>query len=95
MPTRFERWILSKLLAIVFGATEDDQRHALILVAHGRVGNGHLLAGGLVDSPAAFGVRGQAVAKAHVGEGAAHHDLVIAAPGTVGVELPGRHLPLL
>ena len=55
--------------------------------------------------PGTFGPRRELVAQPDVGEGAAHHDLVVPAPGAVGVELPrldpvldevlpGRRVPL-
>ena len=113
MPTRFERWMRSKLSAItarmprqvralgrpvargagaVFLAGEDDERNALALVAHGGVVDEHPLARGLVDGVAALDhvagiVLHHLVLDADVGEGAAHHDLVVAAPRAVLVEI--------
>ena len=66
---------------------EDEQRHALLLVAHRRVVDRHLLAVGQVTRPAAFGAGRQLVAQADVGERAAHHHLVVAAARAVGVEV--------
>ncbi len=40
-----------------------------------------------MGGPAALPAAGQPVAQADVGEGAPHHDLVVAAPGAVGVEV--------
>ena len=40
-----------------------------------------------MNAVAAFPVRGHFIANADVGEGAAHHYFVVAAPGAVGVEL--------
>ena len=78
----------------VFLAAEHDQRHAFLLVAHGGVVDRHLLAVGLVLGPAAFDARQHLVLDADVGEGAAHHDLVVAAAGAVGVEVPLHDLVL-
>ncbi len=49
--------------------------------------DGHGGAFGEEAGDAAFGAGGQLVAQADVGEGAAHHDLVVAAAGAVGVEV--------
>ncbi len=51
------------------------------------VEDGHLLAFGQQARDAAFGAGRELVAQAHVGEGAAHHDFVIAAARAVGVEV--------
>src|SRR6185436_14824347 len=67
--------------AVLFAA-EDDRRRAVGDVAHGRVIDRKLFL--LVQSHSAFGPRKQQVLDAHVGEGAAHHDLVVAAPGAEG-----------
>src|SRR3546814_3805508 len=58
------------------------------------VGSSDLLARGDVAGKAALRAGHDLVADADVGEGAPHHDLVIAAAGAVGVELPRRHLVL-
>ena len=76
----------------VFLAGEDHQRAALGLVAHGRVIDRHHFAGGEVLGHAALDLRGQLVADPDVGEGAAHHDLMVPAAGAVGVEVGLRHL---
>ena len=57
------------------------------LVAHRGVVDRHLLAGRLVQGPAAFDALQHLVLDADVGEGAAHHDLVVAAAGAVAVEV--------
>ena len=109
MPTRFERWMRSKLSTItaltpssngpLAAQSRDepvpyslppniDQRHALLLVAHRRVVDRHLLAGRIVLGDAAFDARHHLVLDADVGERAAHHYFVIAAPGAVAVEVP-------
>ena len=67
-------------------AGEQDQRHALLAVALGRVEDRHLLAVGEVRGPRALAARDEQVAQADVGEGAAHHHLVVAAARAVGVE---------
>src|SRR5690606_25547946 len=51
----------------------------------------HHLAARQVGGPGPLGAGGEAVFQAHVGEGAAHHHLVVAAPGAVGVEVVGHH----
>ena len=72
-------------------AGQHEQRHAVALVLHGGVEDRRPLAVGQVDGEPALGARGQLVAQPHVGEGAAHHDLVVAPAGAVGVEvLPGH-----
>ena len=70
-------------------AGQHDQGHALVGVAHGRLVDGRLGAVGEVQRDAALGARRQEVAQADVGEGAAHHHLVVAAAGAVGVEVLG------
>src|SRR6185437_5205811 len=52
----------------------------------------HLLAGGVVPGPAALD-RDHLVADADIGEGAAHHDFVVAAAGAVAVEVGLADLP--
>ena len=52
----------------VFRPGEDHQRHALGLVLHRRVVDGHRLAVGQMAGDAAFRARGQKVAEADVGE---------------------------
>ena len=47
-----------------------------------------------MDGDAAFDARHHLVLDADVGEGAAHHHLVIAAPRAIGVEVARRHLVL-
>jgi hypothetical protein len=71
----------------VFLAGENDERHAALGVLHAGVEDGHLLAFGQQARDAAFGAGRELVAQAHVGEGAAHHDFVIAAARAVAVEV--------
>ena len=68
-------------------AREHDQRRAGGLVLHRRVVDRQLLARRQVDRPVAFGARRELVLETDVRERAAHHDLVIAAPRTVTVEV--------
>ena len=74
----------------VFVATEHDERHALLLVAHRGVIDRHLLAGRMVIRDAAFGAGQHEVLDANVRERAAHHHFVIPAPRAVSVEVPCR-----
>ena len=78
----------------VFLAAEDHQRHTLGLVAHGRVVDRHLVAGRQVLRHAAFDIVQHLVPDADVGEGAAHHDFMVAAAGAVAVEILLLHLVL-
>ena len=57
------------------------------LVLHGCVKDGHLFTGRLEGGPSTLGSRGQLITQAHIGEGAAHHHLVVTTAGTVGVEV--------
>jgi hypothetical protein len=69
-------------------------------VFHRRVVDRHLLAAGLVQRVAAFLARAvgrgrqHQVLDAHVGEGAAHHHLVVAAARAVAVEVGLQHAVL-
>ncbi len=76
----------------IFLAGDDDQRCAVRIVAHGRVVDRHDLA--LVARHAALDARRHLVPDADVGEGAAHHHLVIAAPAAIAVELVAADLML-
>ncbi len=71
----------------VFLAGNHDQRHALRLILHRRVVDAHALAVGLMNRDAAFDARHHQVLDAHVGERAAHHHFMIAAPRAVAVEV--------
>ena len=73
----------------VFFAGDDEQRRAFLLVAHRGVVDRHLLAGGDVAGPAAFGAGSHLIAQANVGEGSAHHHFMIAAARAVGIEVAG------
>ncbi len=69
------------------GPGQDDQRRALAAYLHGRVENAHCLAAGLELGHAAFHSRHHQVFDAHIGEGAARHDPVVAAARAVAVEV--------
>ena len=89
----------------IFGAGEHDERRAFGRVFHRRVVDRHLLAVGEMLGDAAFrhiagGVLGDEILDADIGEGAAHHHFVIAAPRAVLIEvlwldalLDADHLP--
>src|SRR5580692_6725030 len=68
-------------------AAQHEQRGALLDVLPGRVVDGHLLAVRQVRGDPALGARGELVAQPDVGERAADHHLVVAAPRAVGVEV--------
>src|ERR1035437_49651 len=74
----------------IFRTREDDERGLRGLVLHGRVVDGHLLARRKVDRDVSLAARDQEVLEADVRERAAHHDLVVAAAGAVGVEVRRR-----
>ena len=76
----------------VFLAGEYHQRHVVGLVAHGRVVDRHALLVRIVNGDAALDARHHLVLDADIGERAAHHDLVIAAPRAVLVEVLRAHL---
>ena len=78
----------------VFLAGENHQRNAVGLVSHCRIVDRHALLRRIVDGEAAFDARHHLVLEADVGEGAAHHHLVIAAPCAVLVEVGGLDLVL-
>src|SRR5699024_6519238 len=63
----------------VFLAGNDNQRRAVVAVLHGRVIDRHDFLVGEVGGETAFGAFGNLVFDAHVGEGAAHHDFMVAA----------------
>ena len=75
----------------VFLAGDHHQRHAAGLVAHRGVVDRQLLVARVVDGVAAFFAAEHQVLDADVGEGAAHHHVVVAAARAVGVEVGGRH----
>ncbi len=90
-PRALRRPVARRSIAIS-GAGEDDERHALGLVFHGRVEDRHFLAIGPMPGQAAFrhraiGLLEDEILDADIGEGAAHHNFVIAAPRAVLVEI--------
>src|SRR5262249_56792417 len=78
---------VARAAGAVLLAGDDDLPRTLGDVAHRRVVDAHPLAARLVDGDAAFDARHHEVLDAHVGEGAAHHDLVVAAARAVAVEV--------
>ena len=74
-------------------AAEDHRGHAVGDVLHGCVVDRHFFA--LVAGEAAFLAAHHLVLDAHVGKGAAHHHLVVAAAGAVAVEVAHRDVVLL
>ena len=65
-----------------------------LLILHRRVVDRHHRAVGLMLGHAAFDARHHLVLDADIGEGAAHHHVVVAAARAVGVEVRGPHLML-
>ena len=112
MPTRFERWMRSKLSASTartpskrgpLAAQSRDEPEPYSLPASIISGMPSAryfseaskmvisFAVGQVAGVSAFALGRELVAQAHVGEGAAHHDFVIAAARAVGVEVRRLH----
>ena len=87
----FRRPVARRAHAVILAA-DDDQRHVFGLIQHRGVVDRHHLAVGLMLGHAAFDAGHHLVADADIGEGAAHHHLVIAAPRAVGIELQRPHL---
>ena len=75
----------------VFGTGEDDECRTVGLVLHCRVVDRHLFAGREVFGDSPFGAGAQQITEADVGEGAARHDAVVAASGSVAVEVEWLH----
>ena len=71
----------------VFLAGEHHQGRLFALVAHGRIVNAEFVARWNVHGIATFHTLNHLVADSDIGERAAHHHLVIAAPRAVGVEI--------
>ena len=76
-------------------AGEYDQRHTRSAIRFGRVEDRRLAVVKEAGGPTAFGAGCQLVAQAHIGKGAAHHDLVVAASGSVGIEILRFHAVVL
>ena len=70
----------------VLAARDDDERHAVGLVAHRRVVNAHGFASRVVRRPVALMIGCEVIPQPYVAESAAHHDVVVATPRSVGVE---------
>jgi len=85
MPTRFERWIRSKLSAMT--KRTPSKRDALGGIAHRDVVDEPVLTIGEVDRVRTLLALDEVVLQADVREGATDHHLVLAAPRAVGVEL--------
>src|SRR5215212_91200 len=68
-------------------AREHDEGDVFLPILHGRLVDGGLLAVGEVNGVASL-PGDELVAQPDVAEGAAHHHLVVTAPGSVGVEVP-------
>src|SRR5690606_36467872 len=66
---------------------DHDRRHALLAVALGGIVDAQGFAAGLISSDPALHARRHLVADANVGEGSANHDLMVAAPRSVAVEI--------
>ena len=75
----------------VFLPGDHHQRRARGLIAHGRVVDRQFLAGRYIEGVATFFAAEHFVANTNIGEGAAHHHFMVAAPRTVGVEVPRFH----
>src|SRR4030095_12880916 len=76
----------------VFFAGDDDQRNAFLLILHGCVVNRHLLLIRQMYGHSALGSRRQKILEPDVGEGATHHDFMVAAPRAVLVEVFLRYV---
>src|SRR4051812_2910264 len=66
-------------------ARDDDERHAVRLEAHRRIIDRHCLA--MVMRHAAFHAGYHLIPDADIGEGAAHHHVMVAATRAVAVEV--------
>src|SRR6266852_9644766 len=83
----------------VFGAGKNHQRDSLGLILHRGIVDRHLLAIGPMPGQAALGdiavgAPQHEVLDANVGEGAAHHDFMIATPRAVLIEVGRTYLML-
>src|SRR5688572_26603220 len=80
------RPVARRTRAVLF-AGDNDEGYAGLPIAHRSVVDRHLLAVGLIERPSALGAGRELVAQPRVGEGAAHHDLMVPAARAVGVEV--------
>src|SRR5437016_12892790 len=75
----------------VFLARDNHERYALSLVADRGIVDPHLLSIRHVNSPAAFSARRTLVTSSNVGKRAAHHHFMVAAPGSIRIEILRFH----
>ena len=82
----------------VFDAAKNHQRRARRLIGHRGVIDRGLRAiralGIAALDPASVRIGQHFIPDPDIGESAAHHDFMVAAPRTIGIELADRHLPL-
>src|SRR5262245_15245565 len=78
---------IARAARAVLLAGDHDQRRPFGLILHRRVIDAHLLASRIMFRHAAFHAGDHQVLDAHVGEGAARHDAVVAATRAVTVEV--------
>ena len=79
---------IARTAAAVLLAGQNHQRHAALGVLLAGVEDRHLLALGQEARNSAFRARSKFVPQPHIGEGAAHHHFMIAAPRAVGIKVP-------
>src|SRR6202022_2541994 len=84
---------IARAAGAVLLAGDRDQWHTLGAVALGGVENRHLLRIWQVRRPVAL-ARRELIAQPDVAEGAANQDLVVAAPGSIAIELAALHAML-
>src|SRR5437879_8241825 len=75
----------------VFLARDNHERYALSLVADRGIVDPHLLSIRHVNSPAAFSARRELVPQTNVGERAPYHHFMVAAPGSIRIEILRLH----
>ena len=78
---------VARAAAAVLLAGQDDERNTFVRVPQSGVVDRHLLLVGQMRRPVALAAGHQLVAQPDVGEGAAHHHLVVATSRTVAVEV--------
>ncbi len=74
-------------------AADHDGRHTGLAVAHRGIVDVGYLTGGMIRGSASLGAGGEEVSEPDVGEGAAHHHLVVSTTAAVGVEVLLLHAP--
>src|SRR5436190_17557686 len=82
---------VARTAGAVFLPGDHHERHAIVLIFHRGVVDGHWSAFRQVLGDAAFTARDHEVFDAHVGERAASHHAVVAAPRAVTVEIQHIH----